>query len=464
MGDTVNRFERFLFRGVPVWLVALLGVLAFVAMVAFGNIAVHAYKGGRKAGAVGDAVLALSTIPALIDRIQNGDRYLRIRLKRFDDRAGFTFAYPPGSRPEAGYLLISIYDGDLMRPVLSLWDLNAQTMVHQWRPPIDEIIARSVKFTSNEVVLKRDRTENRLTYRHPLMMENGDLVLKMDSPLFRVDPCNEIVWINDRSLFHHATEKDADGNIWVSSRIDPTRIPHVNFKDFLDDAITQVSPDGEILFQRSVAEVLIQQGLARLVYGRDEYISNPVHLNDNQPVDFDGPYWKKGDVFLSLRNNSMIALYRPSEDRIVWYKEGPWDHQHDVDVLDDHRISVFDNNASQGYPIDWIEGGHSDVMIYDFATDTVTTPWADAFARLEIRSETEGLQTIRASGELLVEEQNSGRFLSIGPDGNVLWEYINRAGKDGSLYRIIWSRFYEPGTGARIVEAIREKTGSCPAG
>ncbi len=459
----MNRFERFLFRGVPVWLVGLLVILGFVAMIAFGNIAIHAYKGGRRAGALGDAVLAMSNVPDLIERAQNGDRYLRIRLKRFDDRAGFSFSYPPGSRPDAGYLLLSIYDGDLSRPVIALWDLNAQTMVHQWRPPIDEIIARSIRFTSNEVNLKRDRTEDRLTYRHPLLTADGDLILKMDSPLIRVDPCNEIVWINDRSLFHHATEMDAEGNFWVSSRIEPTKLRHVDVKSFYDDAITKVSPDGEILFQRSVAEVFIKQGLAHYVYGRDEYTGNPIHLNDNQPVDFDGPYWKKGDVFLSLRNNSIIALYRPAEDRIVWFKEGPWNHQHDVDVLDDHRISIFDNNASPGYPIDWIEG-HSDVMIYDFATDTVTTPWADAFARLEIESETEGLQTIRANGELLVEEQNSGRFLSLDPDGNVQWEYINRAKKDGSLYRIIWSRFYEPETGARIVEAIREKSGSCPAG
>lgn len=463
MSVCMTRFERILYKGVPVWLVGLLVVLGLVAMVAFGNIAIHVYKGGKKAGAVGDAVLALSSVPSLVDRMQNGDRYLRIRPKRFDDRAGFAFSYPPGSRPDAGYLMLSIYDGDQMRPDLVLWDLNAQKEVHRWRPPIKEMIERSVKFTSNEVVLKRDRTEDRLTYRHPLLMENGDLVLKMDSPLFRVDACNQIVWINDRSLFHHATEPDADGNIWVSSRIDPSRIPHVNTKDFLDDAITKVSPDGEILFQRSIAEVFLKQGLPHHVYGRDGYSSDPMHLNDIQPVNFDGPYWKKGDVLLSLRTNSILALYRPSEDRIVWFKEGPWNHQHDVDVLDDHRISVFDNNMTLAYPIDWIDG-HSDVLIYDFATDTVSAPWAEAFARLDIRSETEGLHTIRANGELLVEEQNSGRFLALDPEGNVIWEYINRAKKDGSLYRIIWSRFYEPDAGARIVEAIKEKTASCPGG
>jgi hypothetical protein len=75
------------------------------------------------------------------------------------------------------------------------------------------------------------------------------------------------------------------------------------------------------------------------------YNDDPTHLNDIQPVLADGPYWKKGDLFVSLRNISSIMLYRPSTDQIVWMKRGPWLSQHDVDILDDHRISVYDNNV-----------------------------------------------------------------------------------------------------------------------
>ena len=58
-----------------------------------------------------------------------------------------------------------------------------------------------------------------------------------------------------------------------------------------------------------------------------------------------GPDWKKGDLFLSLRNVSAVLLYRPSTDQIVWMKRGPWIGQHDVDILDDHRIGIYDNAA-----------------------------------------------------------------------------------------------------------------------
>src|SRR5690606_40126395 len=50
-------------------------------------------------------------------------------------------------------------------------------------------------------------------------------------------------------------------------------------------------------------------------------------------------------LFLSFRHMSMIMLYRPATDEIVWKKQGPWLAQHDVDILDATRIGVFNNNA-----------------------------------------------------------------------------------------------------------------------
>ena len=76
-----------------------------------------------------------------------------------------------------------------------------------------------------------------------------------------------------------------------------------------------------------------------------DYDNDPIHLNDIQPVNFDGEFWKKGDVFLSLRHQSMVLLYRPSTNEIIWKGTGPFFHQHDVDILDNHRISIFNNNS-----------------------------------------------------------------------------------------------------------------------
>ena len=41
----------------------------------------------------------------------------------------------------------------------------------------------------------------------------------------------------------------------------------------------------------------------------------------------------------------MVMLYRPSKDSVVWYIEGLTNHQHDVDIIDSSRISIFNNDA-----------------------------------------------------------------------------------------------------------------------
>ena len=56
------------------------------------------------------------------------------------------------------------------------------------------------------------------------------------------------------------------------------------------------------------------------MYGH-ELEKDPIHINDIEPVKFGGKYWKEGDVFLSLGHQSMIMLYRPSTNKVIWYKQ-----------------------------------------------------------------------------------------------------------------------------------------------
>ena len=80
-----------------------------------------------------------------------------------------------------------------------------------------------------------------------------------------------------------------------------------NYGDFLDDAITKISKDGEILFQKSVIEMLIENDLKSLFFSNQVFDGDPIHLNDIQQADFDSNYWRKGDLFLSLRSKNMIV-------------------------------------------------------------------------------------------------------------------------------------------------------------
>ncbi len=176
-------------------------------------------------------------------------------------------------------------------------------------------------------------TNDRFRSIHPMLVDNGNLFIKDHySPSAMVDWCRHVVWRAER-IHHHATELDSDGNIWVPGVQAPQNVRYTKSGSF-DDQIVQLSPAGDVLNSWSIAEILIDNGYDWLVGGMRIYEDvDPLHLNDIQPVLQDGKFWKKGDLFLSIRRRSTIFQFRPSTGRIVWLQTGPWYYQHDVDIL-----------------------------------------------------------------------------------------------------------------------------------
>jgi hypothetical protein len=192
---------------------------------------------------------------------------------------------------------------------------------------------------------------------------------------------------------------------------------------------------------------------ANWLFTIDMYRDDAVHLNDIQPVLADGPYWKKGDVFLSLRNLSTLMLYRPSTDEIVWMKRGPWTSQHDIDILDDHRIGVYDNAIEDRGLGPYFPFGASQVMVYDFATDKVSMPLQKAMESNKVRTWMEGLFASLPGGLTMIEDSIEGRIIIFRPDGRVAAEFFNRA-SDGFRYHLGWSRYVEKAKGDVILHNL----------
>ena len=434
-------FERLMFRKVELWAVGLLCLVAFLAVIIVSALARLTAKGDQRFGVAGTWALALSEVPEdvlhAVRLVIQGDRAdLDIGEERFAGEQGFEFRTPAGSNPEAGYLLLARYDGDTARSIVELVDLDARQTVHRWKPDYSAINERS-SLTSEFTDIRRDNAPNRARTMHPVITAAGELVFQNSSPLVKIGPCGEVIWSIDR-LFHHSNEKHPEGGFLVSTFIEPPTIPGVS-RVFRDDGIAHVSEDGTILYEKSVAQLLIENEFAHLIYGLDFYSDDPLHLNDVQYVPVDGPYFRRGDLFLSLRNVSAIVLYRPATNEVVWVKQGPWVNQHDVNVLDDHRISVFNNNRFS-YADRSVVNGANDVMIYDFALDTTTSPYAKALRDLDVRSPFEGRSEILPDGDVIVEETEGGRILRLKPDGRVEWRYVNRAA-DGRIYLLNWSRY-----------------------
>ena len=193
--------------------------------------------------------------------------------------------------------------------------------------------------------------------------------------------------------------------------------------------------------------------------GDAKFKKDPIHLNDIQPVDFDGEFWKKGDVFLSLRNQSMIALYRPSINQIIWKINGPFFNQHDVDILNDHSIAIFNNNM-KAFPKGHVVDGYNEVIVYDFKSKNFSSYLKNSLVKNDVRTITQGRSEILPNGDLFLEETNYGRTIYMNSDGSNRWTHINRA-DNGKTYKISWSRILYDEEDVKIVNKFLQSRTKC---
>jgi Arylsulfotransferase (ASST) len=445
--------QRLLFARIEAWVLLLIGLIGVLGLIGFGAAVLDAERGDGRFGRAGQAALTVAEVPATIEDILNaGDRMKTFLPDRFADLPpGWTIA-PGANLP--GYVLLSRHDADRARHTVQLVALSDGRMVHEWLPDADVLLADAQR--TSVIADYTGWTRSAWRAIHPLLTPEGDLIVKdHQSPLLRLDLCGGRTWMNDDFMFHHSTESDGAGGFWVPSLIEPQTVEKVP-ETFYEDALTHVAADGSILWQRSLTQILLDHGMEYALFTAGDYNKDATHLNDIEPVLADGPYWKAGDLFLSLRHLSMVMLYRPATDQIVWMKQGPWLAQHDIDIVDATRIGIFDNAAydrGQGARVK----GVNRIVIYDFATGAITTPFAKAMEAAETKTLFEGLFTLLPDGSAMAEEENSGRLLFVRQDGSAPAQFIN-AGSDGASYRLGWSRWVDQATG----DAVAAKLAATP--
>jgi hypothetical protein len=185
-------------RKLDFWMVGIIVVVLLIVMILFGSVVQRQASREHDFGALGSLALQIASIPQQSKRIVKlaleGDHSdLRVE-QRFEGRTGIQFAYQANSNPEAGFLLLSRYDGDIRRSIVELVDLNKQETVHKWAPDFAEINSM-VSMTSNLTVLDRDNSPSRARVFHPLATDDGGLIFANMSPLIKINACSEIQWI-----------------------------------------------------------------------------------------------------------------------------------------------------------------------------------------------------------------------------------------------------------------------------
>ncbi|QDT89834.1 arylsulfotransferase family protein [Gimesia algae] len=354
------------------------------------------------------------------------------------------------------YLLYYRYEGTDKGSVY-LQNIKTGEVAHTWHVPLRKIfediqgLKQDVKadFEAQEIsVSLHKRLPNNLAairILSPIIGDDLSLIFHCGvlGYMYKLDKKSDLLWKSEE-LVHHSIELDDDGNIWTCS----VDLRHSLAKDlrFREDAVLCLDAEGKRLHFYSLSDMFSNNGLLQTLLEAtpatimpDGPYRDPYHLNNVLPVKSDGKFWRKGDLFLSLRDKSAIVQFRPQDGSIVWYQQGPWLAQHDINIVNESTISVFNNNVSFT-SWDWsdIQGGGSNIAFFNFSDKTT-----EYFGKGLFASKTEGRQTQTVDDWILVEETNKGRYLFIDSFGTVRCQfYIPYHNEPSNAMSPNWARLY----------------------
>jgi len=414
-------------------------LILFIAFLMIYSFAIrHVWVGGKQLGVLTKPLREFSKFPRTVydvfEEVKFPEKYFKADPK-FEALNNLSYDV---------YALNGHYDHS--RWIIRLINLRNDSVLHEW-------FLQESDWKSGKQVFAHSGP------RDPILLEDRSIILSGSESknLHRLDKESNIIWHNTDFQYHHGINKADDGNIWACSKNEIyTRTLNNKAVKYLDNSLTKIDVNtGETLVNISVTQILIENGYEYLIHGMGNTVAtssrDPLHLNDIEPVLQDGPYWKKGDLFLSFRHKSLIILYRPETNQILRLIHGPFLNQHDVDILSETKISLFNNNRSslkrgkvQDLEIQKFSQGSlsSEIVIYDFEDSTFISHMTSQFQAENIRTGTQGLHTILKNGDVFVESQNQGKIFIINEHDVLLRKYCNSP-VNNMVERPHWVRIYE---------------------
>jgi hypothetical protein len=298
---------------------------------------------------------------------------------------------------------------------------------------------------------------SRNTYVHgTYVFPNGDLLLNIEYVgMARLDACGTVKWTLDHPSTHHSIMPSADGNFWVSANVlaPEDDVGRAYLKRFqilrppvFVDHIVKVSPDGEVLTDRDLLDVLYRNGLERYIPKTGRLFTRDIlHLNDVEELSPEManayPTLEAGDLMVSLRFLHLVVVVDPDDWKVKWHAQEPFISQHDPDFTGDGWIGVFDNNRDTT-PRGTLLGGSRILSIRPESSEVRQLyPTADA---APFYTPEGGKWQQLPNGNLLIVEARAGRVFEASPkDGAVLWEWVNERFDEERVPEVLEGTKYE---------------------
>jgi len=396
-------------------------LLAFLYGLAVGAYEIFPYK---------QLKYVLNSVEQVIqdrDSLLNPDRPVKYLAPRRYPGKGVTVHEKPVTSP--GLTLLSgFFDG---MPGLRLIRLDG-TVIQDWPVSFHQLFSDTSHIKPGVDIPASDWNA---AIHGTHLFPDGSVVFNVDGKgTVKLDRCGHQVWQLNR-MTHHSIQNTPDNSLWIPAynyhekdpKHDLFRIP------YREDVMLHVSQHGEILQEKSVLDLLIENGLYSLLVSNgafriDVKERDVLHLNDIEELPADiadqFPDFESGNLLLSFRHLNMLLIVDPDSWRVRWYQTGPWLRQHDPDFHSDGSITVFNNNSD-----DTRRGnlfGGSAIMAFrpgmlPLDTHIIYGPEQDE----KFFTNTQGKHQKLPNGNYLVSDYSGGRAFEFDRQGKIVWQYVN---------------------------------------
>ena len=273
-------------------------------------------------------------------------------------------------------------------------------------------------------------------WRRIMLLDDGGIVAIYEGlGIIRLDRDSKLVWARAGG-YHHDVERTPDGGFAVLDR-EARVVPRISRgHPVLEDFVTYLDADGNVLRRISLLEAFEKSPYASLLTrmnpAGDIFHTNTLEILDGR-LSGKSPAFRSGNLLISVLRLDTIAIVDPNKETVVWALTGMWRQQHQPTVLLNGRMLLFDNKAGPEI---------SEVVEFDPFSQTVAWSYRGAPGR-PFYSETCGSNQRLENGNTLITESDNGRAFEVTSEGTVVWEYINpyHAGPDGeyiaTLFEIV---------------------------
>ncbi len=165
------------------------------------------------------------------------------------------------------------------------------------------------------------------------------------------------------------------------------------------------------------------------------HVNSIAPLPENKWYDAGDERFRPGNILVNARNIDTMYIVDKETKDVVWegthgYKGG-MAHSHEPEMIEKGlpgagHIIFFDNGL---FPRHRTHSGQTFIMEIDPTTQEVAWKYeTDGYANIKFFSKTMGSQRRLPNGNTFIAEDNTGRLFQVKPDGDIVWEYVNRGG------------------------------------